>query len=1770
MAKEFLDNKTLEVYQQGGDTVNVNSCPEATSDNILNVDNRERSIARSNYGKANTESKCGNCMFYDISNRMKKCADTKSDNIGYCWSQEFVCGTENVCDMWEEGGPIKSNKDSYAQDESYDEFEQNKAEVEQIQNQQQMPVLNESQQQPMAQQQSAPPQSMPPQQQAPMPQEQMQPSYAYGGSLRKAQESLEIDYTIDPATGKPFDKTPIESIEDRDIRLEKERIERERIAGLDNNTDIYDANNPAEAGATLKSKYKNWRTKRAIKKYQKSLTPEDPFMMYNSDPSQGAIGEIGNWLKSVKKDFTTNWDHDNKKSNYQKYTITNPYDDVRFYDKDNPDSPLLNYGQYNSQSYNKFSNTRRESYPELYQESSMDLDGNITYKGDKLLGDMVETEYMPDAVQIQHTEDGTGITGAYVFTGVNDNGEKDYQFVPFDKENPTQISVGPSKQKRAEEQMRDKNECINAGGEWADGVCTYPEDTTINPTNQQTQNDNFEGDLNDLEFDPDQQFGGTPTFAYMRDGGDLTKFQSKSQWSDEQLETYLKLQEDMLTSGGVDPNKIDPTIKSTWPNVKHSIADGTYNSMLPWLPDMSTEKGRSEMYNLHRTASEKFPKLASMPALYWGTDKDGNSYPYANESVSEKGFKEGTLMNDHLTNFNKKIKNVKNKTELKTLMTEFNDKIGSEGMMYIINQANQNNNIDISNKDFVDVLKDVETFRLDNAELYDENTYGPGDIVKNSNINEYGKVTLNEDYQYNPHTYKPFKMENPDKKWNQGDSAPTKNGSHGPAWNEFLWNMDNFFEDKNIYTNKKGEKLTRPTEVWDPNANNGEGAYIAIGETFTNKTNTGDLNEKKYVINILTEKGIIPEGATNEEKEKIAANFTGGFGSKIGNYMDDAFNKTIPSEYNEEALTNFTNTFSNPTFQQYSNSDPNQIVKSKAEALNSMKLNSNMYGAGNLPSEIYGNKTGLYNPYMEGSYYVDQTTGENVWVANPEYDSKFAVSARGDVKNGFDKNYASFGDYITDAPISTTLGKVMQNKDVKFALDNPGYTFGPLAMEAGPLLNAAGALANYTKVAPLMNTGLLGTNVSSMNALNAGIGIDMGMSVPGNIAEENYGMAGVNSLFGLGTAVSAANKFNRTANLYPNLGKPSLANGTPVNIINPTAAQKSFNFNNQLRNYTTNMRTLPFNKQVGPFIKDFKTIRNSLKQPVAPIYNPTLIRQYGGSLYKAQNGAQDVAAQYQVNPEQFDYDTNMPKEGAISAYGDVWQGGEWVDATVEEQGFNTPDSDQFGMVQNAFSDETGVTNRNANYDPDRAYPFSANAINQDIKSAAAKSFDVRRSDIDMNTYKPEDGSVNKSYGDVFSSEDNQFNDNQFTPQYDQTDNFAFEGDNNTLSRGQLRDVRKSNRRQNRAEEKGYGSYDEMKIGQKQKRQDKRKRWGDTLGVQARNVGNYLLDSDLGQAFQKGSKAIKEGLGSANKFIDELNANKEQERLLTTRSAGQMYGVTSADTMSRGEHDENSGIFQVDDKVISRQGKYGTELPRAQYGHTGWGQTNPRMGLKYNSGDNPLSLFVGADLMNCWGGSCKDDGGGKFKRGFYSELSPYKTTKTPQTITPDGEVIDGESYEQWTASGDAGGRLRFDQDFYGLPVGGPSGIMLEGSGGMKFGEEGIDPYYGGRVGMQFKAPRGLKLPQWNYRSKDRADFMPQSQVDIYADWKNNEGLKIGADARWGVLNAGVTYNPSTSSWDYSAGLGTFFKSGGEKKEETINVNSDMYYELIAAGADLEII
>ena len=77
-------------------------------------------------------------------------------------------------------------------------------------------------------------------------------------------------------------------------------------------------------------------------------------------------------------------------------------------------------------------------------------------------------------------------------------------------------------------------------------------------------------------------------------------------------------------------------------------------------------------------------------------------------------------------------------------------------------------------------------------------------------------------------------------------------------------------------------------------------------------------------------------------------------------------------------------------------------------------------------------------------------------------------------------------------------------------------------------------------------------------------------------------------------------------------------------------------------------------------------------------------------------------------------------------------------------------------------------------------------------------------------------------------------------------------------------MRKNKRREDKAIEAGFESYEDMQTAKqeekalrKQRRKDRRDRWGDTFGQKMRNRLNYIRDSKLVQGFEKGSKALVE-------------------------------------------------------------------------------------------------------------------------------------------------------------------------------------------------------------------------------------------------------------------------------------------------------------------------
>jgi hypothetical protein len=117
------------------------SCPPATQDVELNLQNRAKAIQTAHYGPANPmlpnarywqeiarewrvtpeEAKtmrCGNCRAFDISPRMLDCIFSSlyegldeydiefESELGYCHAFKFKCAASRTCDAWIVGGPI--------------------------------------------------------------------------------------------------------------------------------------------------------------------------------------------------------------------------------------------------------------------------------------------------------------------------------------------------------------------------------------------------------------------------------------------------------------------------------------------------------------------------------------------------------------------------------------------------------------------------------------------------------------------------------------------------------------------------------------------------------------------------------------------------------------------------------------------------------------------------------------------------------------------------------------------------------------------------------------------------------------------------------------------------------------------------------------------------------------------------------------------------------------------------------------------------------------------------------------------------------------------------------------------------------------------------------------------------------------------------------------------------------------------------------------------------------------------------------------------------------------------------------------------------------------------------------------------------------------------------------------------------------------------------------------------------------------------------------
>ena len=114
-----------------------------------------------------------------------------------------------------------------------------------------------------------------------------------------------------------------------------------------------------------------------------------------------------------------------------------------------------------------------------------------------------------------------------------------------------------------------------------------------------------------------------------------------------------------------------------------------------------------------------------------------------------------------------------------------------------------------------------------------------------------------------------------------------------------------------------------------------------------------------------------------------------------------------------------------------------------------------------------------------------------------------------------------------------------------------------------------------------------------------------------------------------------------------------------------------------------------------------------------------------------------------------------------------------------------------------------------------------------------------------------------------------------------------------------------------------------------------------------NAKNRLLDSKAGQTFGKiGAGAVRIAK-PLNRLLEMREEAKRKKQMQAAYLADNMFATTDMVSGSKGDYDINSGIFRADDKVVSRQGKYGTEISRFLY------QPNVQMkkgGSFFNEGD----------------------------------------------------------------------------------------------------------------------------------------------------------------------------------------------------------------------------
>ena len=132
-------NKDQKLIWEAYLTEDKFECPEATQSVEVNTKNRDAAIAADHikYGPLNVDkpgdfwekiaekwnttvdaamqSRCANCVAFDVSPQMLECMPGNVDKdgiLGYCWMHHFKCHSARSCNTWAKGGPIDDDETS--------------------------------------------------------------------------------------------------------------------------------------------------------------------------------------------------------------------------------------------------------------------------------------------------------------------------------------------------------------------------------------------------------------------------------------------------------------------------------------------------------------------------------------------------------------------------------------------------------------------------------------------------------------------------------------------------------------------------------------------------------------------------------------------------------------------------------------------------------------------------------------------------------------------------------------------------------------------------------------------------------------------------------------------------------------------------------------------------------------------------------------------------------------------------------------------------------------------------------------------------------------------------------------------------------------------------------------------------------------------------------------------------------------------------------------------------------------------------------------------------------------------------------------------------------------------------------------------------------------------------------------------------------------------------------------------------------------------------